>query len=915
VRLGRRLALALVLVGACERGEPSSGEGRPAAPASREPRPRIELTGCRHLDGPRCHLAADEPSTLHLWIDVQARAPLEVTIDGEPVAAESAAIEGGQRLSLVIPANAERLRLDGVDPRWTDPFELEWVRERVPAVVGSARTLALAGELERARDLLLADQARFDGRERLDVLQLLRRTHDLHDPEALRWTEEAALLAEQLGRTRDFAECAASAAFIHLQVRGDRTTARAWLRRMVEVAGELDEARVWAAYYGGLIEYRSEELGASLRHLDEARRGARRLGLVEEFLTASEQLGPALAELGRGPEALEVLADILELARSPTIGCSERARALGNAAWGHLLLAQAGLEHEPPQPLLDEQLALVDAQGECPDPVTAAFARVNGMLAALAEDEPEDAWALLGELEITQVPDSLHPWIAEIAAQIGLATGRWSLLPALVERPDPGGEPGLRYSALVRHAQTLERFGFTDAAIEFHADAEAVLEDTLSTVGIDIGRELFLAGRQASALGLVDLLVGQGRVDEALCRARLARGRALRTLDRAARLAGLSDAELAERERLLADYREVRERVAAEQLDDWRFSTSEREHREGGRREQLAAAEKLLDEALREIGGRLESLDCASLPQPAEGELLLVQFPSRGSAGEGGSWIFFADRSGIDVVAAPAASPTADWAAEALAGASDRLLAADRIRVIPTGAGWSIPFHALRFGEGVLLDVAPLVYSLDLARRLDTNPAARASALVVADPSDDLPHARREATAVTERLQAQGWVVERREGADATRSTLVDLLGNAALFHYAGHGIHGGAAGWRAALLLRDGDTLGVSDVLALPRVPQGVVLTGCDTATIAPNTLDGGMNLARAFVLAGAGWVIAAEGKVDDDLALEIGESLYRSQADPATFDAVAALRSIQLRLRDEQPERGWAAFRVIVP
>jgi hypothetical protein len=911
--LGRDVMLATLLVltsaSGCEGQVEPQIEAVPRVEPRVIPRPRIELAGCRHVQGTTCHLAEDAQSELVLWIDLHARAPLRVEIGSEPIEPERLAVDGGQRLTIPISPDAELLEIDGVNPIWEQRFRLRIVRESIPASVTAAFGKFEAGDVDGARIELEASLDSLAGLERLAVLQLLRKILGGWHDEALSRTEEAAQLAKQLGRTRDFAEAAAQAAFIHMHVRGDLVAAREWTLRLETEAASSDEARVWAHLYRSMLENRSGDLTSSLRSLDEAYRGARRLDMVRDFLAASELLGPALAELGRGSEALAVMRDTLAYARSPELSCRERARMLGNVAWAHVLLAQAGLEHEPPAPLLEEQLAMVDQHGSCPDPDTAAFARVNLALATLADDEPEDAWELLGELLVHELPVFLEPWLDEIVAQVGVSTGRWELLPPEVVRPDPGGEPGLRFSAVVRHASMLERLGSPEAAIESYVAAETILEETLSAVGIQVGSELFLAGRLASAQGLVDLLIAEGRVAEALCRARVARGRALRRLDRAARIAALSDADLARHEELLFTHLGLRDRIEADRRDDWRFSTAEREQRESRRREQIVEAEATLDAALRLIGGAPQrSSDCASLPSLAEGELMILQFPS-----EAGSWLFIADAEHVSVRRLP--SLTDDWPSAALSEQRERISAAKQIRVLPTGSGWSIPFHALPFGDGVLLDAAPVVYALDLVGRPTPANEAIATALVVADPSEDLPYARREADSVGRRLTEQGWTIERRQGAEATRAVLAERLAAVELLHYAGHGVHAGTSGWQAALLLHEGDVLAISDILALPRVPAGVVLTGCDTATAATDTIDGGMNLGRAFVLAGARWVIAADGRVEDTLAQKLGEALYQGAAGPSTLDGPAALREVQLALRREQPDGGWHAFRVFVP
>jgi cellulose synthase operon protein C len=77
-------------------------------------------------------------------------------------------------------------------------------------------------------------------------------------------------------------------------------------------------------------------------------------------------------------------------------------------------------------------------------------------------------------------------------------------------------------------------------------------------------------------------------------------------------------------------------------------------------------------------------------------------------------------------------------------------------------------------------------------------------------------------------------------------------------------------------------------------------------------------MNLGRAFVLAGADWVIGADGKVDDELARALGEALHLHSGragNPDHFDGPAALRQAQLELRAADPDGRWRVFRAIGP
>jgi hypothetical protein len=902
--------MVVVLVSAC-RSQPDPSPQASTTPQPAIERPTVELVGCRHLEAGACFLRAGTDEALSLWLDLHVRAGVQVSVDGESVVAERVAVDGGQRLHVKVSERAEELAIVGVDPPWTEPYELRLVHEAVPAVVAEAEAQAQA---EEGSERLRAALPELDGSARLAALQSLRRLlAGVDRSAALARTEEAAELAGRLGRIRDLADCAAAAAGMAV-IAADLPAARRWTRTLEQVADELPEARVWSRYYGGVLAAQTGDLGGSVRALGEACRLAERLGMSRMLLSAREQLATVLAELGRDDEARVVAREILAQIAEPGVTCSDRARATGNVAWIHMLLAEAGHAHDPPRPLLEQQLAAVSEGGECPDPFHAAF--VNLALVALAEHEPEEAWAWITAQQLAGVPSYLRAWVEEITTQVGLATGREALVPALVRRPDPGGaDPSLRWMALLRHARSLDALGLRAVAIDSYLAAEAVLEETFYTVGAGFGGELFLAGRRASAEELVELLVQGGAVEHAFCRARLARGRALRFVDRAARIAGLSPEQRARREELLFEFLTVQDALANERRDDWKYSAPEREHRERRREEQEAEAAKLLDEALRIVGGPKGPSRCEELSASPAGAITILQFPRPEGAG---SWIFVADDEGVDVRPAPGASGPdgADaWGPEALAGFAERIAGARLIRVMPTGSGWRQPIHALPVVDGVLLDVAPVVYSLDLpARAPRADPAA--NAVVVANPSDDLPYAREEAGEVVRRLSEAGWTVADHVEHQATRARLTEALGEAALLHYAGHGTHEGVDGWGAALLLHDGDRLTVADILALPRVPDAVVLSGCDTATVDETTIAGGMNLGRAFVLAGASWVIAADDRVDDELARAIGGALYEL-AEPLAgtghFDGPEALRRAQLRLRREYPDR-WQAFRVIV-
>src|SRR6185312_5109331 len=121
-----------------------------------------------------------------------------------------------------------------------------------------------------------------------------------------------------------------------------------------------------------------------------------------------------------------------------------------------------------------------------------------------------------------------------------------------------------------------------------------------------------------------------------------------------------------------------------------------------------------------------------------------------------------------------------------------------------------------------LLEHAVVEYALGLdGEPPPAAPQAR-RALVIADPSGDLPAARAEATAVVSALARSGWGVDDLRGVAADGEAVRRALASTQtdLVHYAGHASFGGADGADSALSLARGSRLTPADVLALPRVP-----------------------------------------------------------------------------------------------
>jgi hypothetical protein len=251
--------------------------------------------------------------------------------------------------------------------------------------------------------------------------------------------------------------------------------------------------------------------------------------------------------------------------------------------------------------------------------------------------------------------------------------------------------------------------------------------------------------------------------------------------------------------------------------------------------------------------------------------------------------------------------PPPDLAARLLAPAAREIADARRVRVLASRAIAAVDVHALPLDGRPLVAKLPVVYGLDLGGEAPSSDGVR-SALVVADPTGDLPSAREEGASVATALRG-AWKTTSLAGRDATAARVREELARAVLFHYAGHGVFAGREGAESALPLAQGGALTLGDVLALPRAPSLVVLSGCEAGRDVGVHDEGAAGLAQAFVLAGARAVVAPVRVVDDRASGALARDLHAPR-DGGDLDLAAALREAQIRAI-EGGRPGWEAFR----
>lgn len=852
--------LFVVLSAACE--DP--------APLPSQPAPRTIFGGCHELEGDTCSL--EVRTQLSAWLDINAGTPLRVLADGKPIQSTGRVVLGGVRLSIEVPRYTGSLRIESVDETWDPPIELVFTWEPPPWI----------GEIPE-QDTLRKLSREATGWKKLRLIDTLRRLN-YGKKEAVELGNRQLVLARKLGARQHQAFVLGAQARDLIDAGSDLSRARELLDELEPLTEHSNFAASRRHYFRGVLARRSGDLGAALKHLTAARSLYEQLG-DPALLDPLEQEAAALADLGRVEDSRHLRRRAFDPAKSGALTCLDHVRRANNLAWAELVLRSAGLGDSDPRPMMLDALARVEA---CPHKWLRASLQLDLGLAAVQEGSAEEALGWLAEAD--DIPPDLEPWFAEVRAQASIQHADRSLHPPLIQVPLPTADPQLLWNQTVRRAQSLAEWGFSELAVAEYRAAEAQLAKSLDRVGIDAGGELYLAGRTASLEGLVNVLLELGQPREASCAIRLARARELARLDRPSRLQAASDEERNTWEREVFSIAAEQTAIGKRQAGLWELSSDEKVQLEAQLSQRDSAGRRRLDGALRGLGFEPTPRTCDELREARAGEVILTVYASLA---------FATSQAGVEV--APLENLDA---LESLSGAQS-------ISIIEVGDHPQATIHTLPWrDEASLLDVAPVAYSLDLPRRTPS-PATLRRALVVADPRNDLPKSREEASEVTQRLDSQGWSVTDASGSQATHSLLLARLPEVDLFHYAGHGVREGMSGWDSALLLAEDERLRVHDVFTLPAVPRGVVLTGCETAAATPQTVGGGMNIGRAFILSGSDWVVASDAEVSDEHAAAVGIAMH----DAESLEGPARLREALLSLRAKDPKAPWQHFRAITP
>lgn len=806
--------------------------------------------------------------------------PVEMRVGGRWLRSAAVAVAGGQRLTAEIPVGAARVELRAATPQG----ERRW-------------SLALAAY--RKDGGALSDRARVaDGYER--AAALLEQAIPAH-------RAAGSLLAEVDDITM--------LSYLEIQ-RGRFAVARRLLAGLEKLPPDAPADAFWLrSFYRGLLARNVGDARSALADLQAAVDQAERIGWPSLGCPAEDALAGQLQALGRSRESL-VLYERLRRSCSRQLPPCAQAELLTNEAWSLLLAGEAGRDLGDPIPILAEAQR-VSADGACP---AAEEVRLNHLLnmalAHLQRGHLVPAQVFLSAargLERSATP-RLTLWSLELEARLDLAAGRPAAALALYDRLGRLAESSLapegRWRAAYGRARCYRALGRTGEALAAFASAESLLDAQSLQIPLQEGRDTFVAQREGATGLYLELLLAGGRNAEALDVARRARSRVLRQLARGDRLAGLEGAGLQQWGRALSEYRQLRDSVDNGSAADQRLPADQLRRARAARAALAARAGRTLDRAFAVLGG----VDERALPPPHPGEVVLAYHPlPRG-------WAGFAAEDGAVTVhrfalpGDPQTLPPAEQAARLLTPFRAAIERSRRVRILPYGSLRAVDFHALPFGGDILLAARPVVYGLDLVTPAEVRPAGR-RALVVANPSGNLPAAGREGRAVAAELRGQrpAWSAEVLQGRAATADSVRRALPGADLFHYAGHGVFSGSGGWESVLRLAGGTELTLGDLLALQRAPSWVVLSACEGGRSSADAPVEGLGLAYAFLLAGSRSVIAATEPVDDDAAQGLLSELYEGWS--AAPDPAALLRERQLAWRRRHRSGDWQSFRLFEP
>jgi len=255
--------------------------------------------------------------------------------------------------------------------------------------------------------------------------------------------------------------------------------------------------------------------------------------------------------------------------------------------------------------------------------------------------------------------------------------------------------------------------------------------------------------------------------------------------------------------------------------------------------------------------------------------------------------------------------------AKALLDPMDHVIAAhEQLVVVPHGPAYAVPFAALPWRGAPLaerLAVTQIPSASVLPFLLRTAPLPQASMLAIGNPArmaykaafdrtaqplPPLPEAEAEARAVAAGYAGSTVIT----GASATAAAVRKELPRHRILHLATHGVMSEDAPLLSALLLADGESLTLDELIGMRLNADLVVLSACNSGTGKENDGNDVLGFTRGLLVAGARSAIVSLWPVNDAATRVLMVRFYAELR--RGLSSAAALRTAQMALR-EMPEQ----------
>lgn len=872
-----RFAATLLTLAACT--------WEPKAPLL--PAPTVEMIGClERRVGPVCEVTPSK-SAVTVWVDTPNRNRLSLRVDDRQLPlGPTTPVQGGLRFEVTPPEGVLAIEVKG-----HQPYRVRFAAHPPGPDLGAVAKLRHAGDLDAADALL--DRIVATGTVAGALGQRARNWMARGENERARKAFEGSIREhERGGRVKSLV--ADLGALNHLLVeRGfPPRDAKAALANLEVLARDDTWASLWYHYGATTLAVRWRDPRAGLRHVRTAIALNDRLG--RSVIDLRQYQIFLLRLMGRWRELAEELERLRLHLADATLSACQRAQVLNNLGWHTLLGRQQAPDLFGGKKLDELRESATLYRTKCPMPHRRFNAELNAGWAALfegnidgAREHLDAAQAAVAQPDVTSRLNLEHltaAWLARTASpERGVESyARLGRLAQELQALD------IEWQAHLGRGESEEARGDLGAAAAAYRDAQAALQGWARRVPLGEGRDTLLAKREDSAIALVETLSRLGRGEAAIAAMRdIIRGNAAWARQRSAwREGGTNDAV----ERLQVEVRRARADLDAALERAWTLPASALPEVERSTAAKVLKARRALDALFQHA----DSSPLAPL-RVRPGEALVFAHPGRTGMH---AWVQKDD--GLTYVA------TASTAA-GLASLGEALVGAERVRIYAHPGLLALPWDTIDIDGSPLFRRAVIVFHADLGPPPPVKQPTH-TALIVADPTGELPTATAEAQRVAASLEARGFAVETLKTEVTVSRLSAALRRRPALLHYSGHGLRLGLDGLDGGFPLGGERRFEVVDVLSLGGGPRHVVLAACDLGS----RDTAAFSMAQAFLVEGAEVVVAAVRPVDDAHTSRWVDAFYESLE--TQEDWGRALRAARVSLADAETPWDASAFRVWV-